>query len=194
MVLSDTSVTRGQCWGESKQQKREVMLKGLWQGPSDQRGCQMFFPLLLSQLCFLRRAPAEWNCPQQEEKWSLPGFRLLPWGWGWRMWENIHYLPVLAFLLEGLICFFVPLKQHFPNTYVGCTQALYSRLHFPLSHPGYLSLLFLRLFGYELALPTCRTTVTKAMEGTDQWDTWLAAARFLLSEHYLSLMSWNSQV
>lgn len=119
MVLSDTSVTRGQCWGESKQQKREVMLKGLWQGPSDQTGCQMFFLLLLSQLCFLRRAPAEWNCPQQEEKWNLPGFRLLPWGWGWRMWENIHYLPVLAFPLEGLICFFVPLKQHFPNTYKG---------------------------------------------------------------------------
>lgn len=132
---------RGQSWGESKQQKRRETLKG-WQVPSYQTGGLNTLPTVAESALLPEESPAKsWIAPSKERRngiWlaldSCPG------GGDGQLWGKIHHLPVLAFPLEGLICFFFFLtpKQRFFNIFVGCTLALYSWLHCPLSHPGYL--------------------------------------------------------
>lgn len=140
--------------------------------------------VVLSQRCFPRRAPAKRGmAPPRRGPRNLPGFGLLPWGWdGWMRGDLSP--PSISISLEGLLCFFVPQSNPFSIPLCGAHQP-------SASHPHTLMSLstFLRPSGCQTALPTCRTPGTRATNGTGRWDAWLAAARFLLSEHYPSLMS-----
>lgn len=127
---------------------------------------------------------------QTEERWNLPGFGLLPWGQGGWMQGQIHHLlvhslkrpPLLLCILKQLSLSSIPSwGAHQP----------YSCLHFPSSHPRYLSLLSLDSLNVRWF---CQHIELQWQKGTGRSDAWLAAARFLLSEHYPSLMSWNSPV
>ena len=113
--------------------------------------------------------------------------------WLWTAALGVSWLDVrtdssplsISISLGRLPLLLCTLRQYFSIPLWGAQQP-YSWLHFPSLQPACLSLLFLDSLDIKWF---CQHAELQWLRGTGRWDAWLAAARFLLSEHYPSLMS-----